>query len=120
MTEPDAVGGAPEQPLLDSRPRWRSEPGRWRLEPVGEIDLSNAAALASACEPLLDLSGVSLEIDLRELRYLDSSGIGAIGHAASRLRVTRREPAHHEPVGDRAPRPRAVGHAPVARRRQPS
>ncbi len=78
MTEPEAVGDDPEQPLLTIPPPVEVGPGRWRIEPAGEMDMANAESLASACAALLDLNRVTLEIDLRELRYLDSSGIGAM------------------------------------------
>jgi anti-sigma B factor antagonist len=53
-------------------------PGRWRFEPAGEIDMANAGSLTAACADLIERRDVTLELDLAEVSYLDSSGIGAV------------------------------------------
>jgi anti-anti-sigma factor len=52
---------------------------------IGEVDVSNAAEIASAFE---DLSGVwpGMVVDLRQLDYLDSSGVSLLHDLSVRLR----------------------------------
>jgi anti-sigma B factor antagonist len=78
VSEQESVGEEPEQPPLPFAPPVRIGPDRWRIEAAGEIDLENAGALASACAELLEQSGVTVEIDLGRVSYLDSSGISAM------------------------------------------
>jgi anti-anti-sigma factor len=77
MTDPAPLG-IPDDPMLVLPDPVEVAPMRWRLEPIGEIDMSNAASLTAACAPVVDLRGVTLEIDLEGLTYIDSSGIGAL------------------------------------------
>ena len=44
----------------------------------GEIDLSNAEAIATAIEPVFERQGKGLVIDLTAVEYLDSAGIRLI------------------------------------------
>jgi anti-anti-sigma factor len=44
----------------------------------GELDLSQAAEMRSAIDPLVAETGKSLVLNLRELNYIDSTGIGVI------------------------------------------
>jgi anti-sigma B factor antagonist len=78
MTDPEAISDSTEQPLLELAPPVQVGPRRWRIEPSGEIDMSNTQELTAACAALVDGDGVTLEIDLEGLTYLDSSGIGAL------------------------------------------
>jgi anti-anti-sigma factor len=78
MSETQAVGAAPDKPILTLDGPLEVGPGRWRVELFGEIDMSNASSLTTACAALVDGSRVTLEIDLEGLTYLDSSGIGAM------------------------------------------
>jgi anti-anti-sigma factor len=75
VTDPEAVG---DVPLARFPPPVEVEPGRWRIEPTGEIDMSNAAVLTTACADLLDRRDLTLELDLHGVTYFDSSGIGAV------------------------------------------
>jgi anti-sigma B factor antagonist len=78
MTDPETISDPSEQPMLELAPPVQVGARRWRIEPAGEIDMSNAPELAAACAALLDGEGVTLEIDLEGLTYLDSSGIGVL------------------------------------------
>ncbi|UKS26387.1 STAS domain-containing protein [Paenibacillus sp. HWE-109] len=42
----------------------------------GELDLSAASELAAVLDSVVNLENQSLTLDLRELRYIDSTGIG--------------------------------------------
>jgi anti-anti-sigma factor len=78
MSNPEPVGDIADEPILTLRDPVEIGPERWRLAPVGEIDMSNADSLMSACDELVERSGLKLEVDLEGLTYIDSSGIGAL------------------------------------------
>lgn len=44
----------------------------------GELDVASVPVLLAAVAPLLRLEGLSVELDARELSFLDASGIGCI------------------------------------------
>jgi anti-sigma B factor antagonist len=44
----------------------------------GELDLSAASELAAVLDSVVSLGDQSLTLDLKELRYIDSTGIGLI------------------------------------------
>ena len=48
------------------------------LEPVGDLDLLNAPALADAVDAAVDASASEVTIDLRRVSFMDSSGIRAL------------------------------------------
>lgn len=50
----------------------------------GELDLSSADGLAEA---LVELAGSTLVVDLADLSFMDSSGIGALVVARNRIRA---------------------------------
>jgi anti-sigma B factor antagonist len=50
----------------------------------GELDLASAEGLAGA---LVDLAGSTLVVDLADLSFMDSSGIGALVAARKRIRA---------------------------------
>jgi anti-sigma B factor antagonist len=50
----------------------------------GELDLASAEGLAGA---LVDLAGSTLVVDLADLSFMDSSGIGALVTARKRIRA---------------------------------
>jgi anti-sigma B factor antagonist len=70
--------------------------GAW-LEPVadngaelvvtigGEVDISSVAPLRTALEGILDRQPTKLIFELRELRFMDSSGIALLITAAQRV-----------------------------------
>ncbi|WP_299535875.1 STAS domain-containing protein [uncultured Streptomyces sp.] len=57
--------------------------GRTLLEAVGEIDMSNSDALASA----LEATTGPLVIDLMAVEYLDSAGLSVLFGHAERLEI---------------------------------
>ncbi|SFE56153.1 anti-sigma B factor antagonist [Paenibacillus catalpae] len=44
----------------------------------GELDLSVVPQLRTALEPVMDRTDLNLVLNLRELKYIDSTGIGII------------------------------------------
>jgi anti-anti-sigma factor len=69
--------------------------GRPQLTVAGEIDLGNAQVLARALEELeglkepdeLDSPAATVLLDLTEVEYLDSAGIGVLFAHAERLEI---------------------------------
>lgn len=53
-----------------------------RVSVFGEVDVSNAAQLRGAVEEVLAQNPERLEIDLAEVPYIDSTGIGVLVGAA--------------------------------------
>lgn len=60
--------------------------GRWVLSVAGEVDMSNAAALAGALAGAGPGDGL-LIVDLSAVGYLDSAGLSALFANASRLEL---------------------------------
>ena len=50
----------------------------WEIKPRGEIDISNAHILKTRLETALAGKKQSITIDLSELSYIDSTGLGVI------------------------------------------
>ncbi|MCL1895625.1 MAG: STAS domain-containing protein [Clostridiales bacterium] len=50
----------------------------WEFTVAGEIDISNAKDLKAKLEDSLAETSQSITIDLSELRYIDSTGLGVI------------------------------------------
>ncbi|HEX4009262.1 MAG TPA: STAS domain-containing protein [Solirubrobacteraceae bacterium] len=57
------------------------------LRPSGELDLVHGSRLTAALEPALARRPATLAIDLRQLSFMDSSGIHAIIAAELRCRL---------------------------------
>lgn len=53
-----------------------------RIVVCGEVDVSNAAEMRGAIEAALATNPASLEIDLSDVAYIDSTGIGVLVGAA--------------------------------------
>jgi anti-sigma B factor antagonist len=66
----------------------RELPGLTIMELSGELDLSTAGALREALLMLELDGGLGLEIDLRGLSFLGSTGIGVIVAACKRVRAS--------------------------------
>jgi anti-anti-sigma factor len=58
--------------------------GRYRLVLSGELDMAGAAELEDAMTSLCKAGALEIEIDLREITFIDSSGVGAIVWAKER------------------------------------
>ena len=62
----------------------RNLPGLHIVALHGELDLASADGLAEA---LVEIAGSTLVVDLADLSYMDSSGIGALVVARTRIRA---------------------------------
>ena len=66
----------------------RELPGLTVMELFGELDLSTAGALREALLMLELDGGLGIEIDLRRLTFLGSTGVGVIVAACKRVRAS--------------------------------
>jgi anti-anti-sigma factor len=77
MTDPESEPTNDEALLVVPSPM-EGDQGRWTIRPEGEIDMSNAPVLAAAFAEAVDRHAATLVVDLAEVTYLDSSGIGVL------------------------------------------
>jgi len=55
-----------------------TEKGVWEFRLVGEVDISNAHFFKKQLEAALEEKRQNIEINLSELNYIDSTGLGVI------------------------------------------
>ena len=60
------------------------EDGRVRIAVEGEVDVSCASELRDAIEAVLGAGTANVEVDLAQVPYIDSTGIGVLVGAAHR------------------------------------
>ncbi|EFM10528.1 anti-sigma-factor antagonist [Paenibacillus curdlanolyticus YK9] len=65
---------APEKFYL----RTENQEGKCTVYVNGELDLESASQMRAAMAPLVELTDRELALNLRELRYIDSTGIGIL------------------------------------------
>jgi anti-sigma B factor antagonist len=58
--------------------------GVTRISVTGEVDVSNAPALRSALDKALATAATSIEVDMADVAYIDSTGIGVLVGSAHR------------------------------------
>lgn len=58
--------------------RTENKEGKCTVFVGGELDLESAAQMRAVMSPLIELSDRELALNLRELRYVDSTGIGIL------------------------------------------
>jgi anti-anti-sigma factor len=63
------------------------EPGRWRIDVAGEVDLDNAGAFEQRLQDVITNSARSVVLDLGGLAYLDSAGLRTLFTLANRLEL---------------------------------
>jgi anti-anti-sigma factor len=78
--------------------------GRRLVRPAGEVDVVAARQLAAALRALVGAPGADVVVDLTDVTFIDSTGLGAI--VATRRRLTRQGIALHviAPAGSPARR----------------
>ena len=64
---------------------FRDDAGECVLLVAGEVDLSNASQLRRAVEAMLGANPARLVLDVRELTFMDSSGLAVLLQAAAKL-----------------------------------
>ncbi len=60
------------------------EAGVERVSVVGEVDVSNASELREALDATLEQGPAALTVDMAQVAYIDSTGIGVLVGAATR------------------------------------
>src|SRR5262245_57426937 len=60
----------------------------------GELDISNIDAIERECAPVIDGPSDHVVFDLRDLTFMDSSGLAMLLRAARRTTVEVRNPSH--------------------------
>ena len=58
--------------------------GKTLVTVVGEVDVSNAGELREAVDSALEATPTEVSVDLAEVSYIDSTGIGVLVGAANR------------------------------------
>lgn len=58
--------------------------GKTLVTVVGEVDVSNAGELREAVDSALEAAPVEVSVDLAEVSYIDSTGIGVLVGVATR------------------------------------
>ena len=87
MAELESDGGA--RGTVETR---RADNGTAYVTLGGELDISNAAALQVAIDPIIDSKPETLVFELANVTFMDSSGIAVLLYAASHVdRVELRE-----------------------------
>jgi anti-anti-sigma factor len=69
----------------------RERQGRYTLILSGELDLQTSPQLTSAITRLCEAGALEIEIDLRDVSFIDSSGVRAILHAKEQCEGHRAE-----------------------------
>lgn len=88
------------------RMRTETEEGRCTVYISGELDLEVAAQMRAVMEPLVELSDRTLTLNLQELEYIDSTGIGILisvlkaRHARNGAFTIEAVPAHIQKLFD--------------------
>jgi anti-sigma B factor antagonist len=59
---------------------------QWEIAPLGEIDISNAADLRTALDEAFSEQKGDIILEFDQIRYMDSTGLGVIIGAYSRMR----------------------------------
>jgi anti-sigma B factor antagonist len=62
-------------------------PGEYVVTVGGEVDLHSAPGLRGALDDVLAAGARTLVLDLREVLFIDSTGMGVVTSAVKRLRV---------------------------------
>lgn len=66
--------------------KFEEDPGVWKMELKGEIDIYTAAELKSTFQEMFEQRKEPVEIDLQNLDYIDSTGLGVLIGALKRLK----------------------------------
>ncbi len=71
---------------LKIKREFHEEKRTWRMELIGEIDIYTASDLKSTFHEMIENKKEPVEIDLQNLEYIDSTGLGVLIGALKRLR----------------------------------
>jgi len=62
--------------------------GQWLFSIAGEVDISNAPQLKAELEKAYEQQAADIFLDVSEMNYIDSSGLGVIIGVLERIRDT--------------------------------
>jgi anti-sigma B factor antagonist len=71
---------------LNIKKNFEQDRGVWEMELNGEIDIYTATELKSTFQEMFEEKKEPVEIDLENLEYIDSTGLGVLIGALKRLR----------------------------------
>jgi len=91
MTSPTANNHAARSPVPAFSIAIESDHDAARVTPTGEIDLLTAPQLRDQLRGLIDTGCARIVLDLRQVLFLDSSGLHAIIDAHARAKQEKRE-----------------------------
>lgn len=70
---------------------FNSEDNTWIVNVGGELDVSTADKLKEQLHKLVDEKMINMRIDLKDLEYIDSTGLGVMIGVLKKLRVNDKE-----------------------------
>ncbi len=76
---------------LKIKKTFEENPGVWKMELKGEIDIYTAAELKSTFQEMFEQRKEPVEIDLQNLEYIDSTGLGVLIGALKRLKEEEKQ-----------------------------
>ena len=77
--------------LASFDPEPGDEPGVWRLRVTGEVDVASSPTLRARISELLEDGADTIVLDLGEMTFIDSSGLGVLVGALKRVRELDRK-----------------------------
>lgn len=63
---------------LEIKREFKETDNRWDVVLKGEVDISNASQLREELKTMLEEKTAVVEMDIKELSYIDSTGLGVI------------------------------------------
>ena len=71
---------------MDIRQVWNEQENSWYITLSGEIDIYNAPELKTSLLNLLDQNKGDIKIDCKDLKYIDSTGLGVLISALRKVK----------------------------------
>ncbi|MBQ1214873.1 MAG: STAS domain-containing protein [Firmicutes bacterium] len=71
---------------LEMKRDYNAQENRWDMALIGEVDISNASLLRAELKAMFDENASSVNIDIQDLSYIDSTGLGVIIGAYGRMK----------------------------------
>ena len=71
---------------LEIKRDYNEQENRWDMVLTGEVDISNASQLRAELKAMFDENASPVNIDIKDLSYIDSTGLGVIIGAYGRMK----------------------------------
>lgn len=71
---------------LQIQRNFNNESNKWELKLEGEVDLSTASQLRGELQDAYEIEGADMELDLTNLSYIDSTGLGVMIGAYGKMK----------------------------------